>query len=1190
MSFIFSIIGFFSSTNITSIVCSIIASLVFEGSKSVFVHIWKEKTKGVDERMRKYFERAVDKLVLNETIARELKTKSYPEYLKAVKEKLKETKSYDKSTKLFNDIVEEFSKLAQEDPTFMIQMLWKYQRLIKKQENEIQEELRKVGEKIDAQTKLLQRISTNIENFKINSQYKIPPIVLNDSNAFQLEGYICRDKLVSDICGELQQSGCVILYGDILIGKSTVAKLVGLANTKLAPLLIQLNYKDQYNIRSIITDIKESDSIKLIIIDDLPDYDTLVVEDLFSTIQIAIKKGIQILITTRDIGVLPIHRYGFIQHLIPPINVEELEASVPQCKKKLAELIVSASGGYPTLVNLLLIYLNVNNWTLSEKKIIDFISIPNKKDVQDYVSKKIREIITNAQDLQLLSRLSLFWRPFTDADVVALADVNPIIITPKTKLANLLSQRLLIREGEKLELSPFIKKVWSADLVGIEYRECSNMIIERLIRKHTIDTLDMNYAILLLCNAGEYERAGYFYATCLQKCIEIKNLDSSQVFYLTMLWRDMPLPKEMSLTTKTLIRILQIQLANMTNVDCSYALKDLFDFIKNLPTSSPLKSTASCFAIANLSDKGRINDALSLLPYALPTITSEWGSEYIELARDQKEMANKLPVLMLANIANLDGLLQWFEKIEQTNMTVECIDVDAVKFVFNKITTESNTEEVLMTIINRVDKNVTFQIFLIVAVARLMLFRSDKKRYSECKSLFDQYKHLSTIDIGKVMMCNALACCYNDSGDKDRALDLWEKVCSNNSFNELPDEIMLASINAAYIHCNHSHYGKAVNCIESIVTNDAFITMPSKDMQMRMRGELAIAYWNNDQKNQTFEQLMIIHNYLYNNQVDSSDNDQYKLLELKFGICVQQYYYYLDKGVFDSKCISPQQTIFYYPNSTFLQAYNSFRKGTNIMYLYMMAALLKIDEQLAYEVGVHAIDCFSSFIKEKHIAFGLLNELNPLMLQYNEYDKVEYLTKSTLALATDTKDIPNPLDLLLYFPLLPLCCKRFIDKLTGLNANIDKIIQSRINEAALFFPEDAEVNALKSCICEQNRNNFTILKNDLVKISVRVYFFEELEFFASINVIIISTMFLAVHKYYGYSLLRQYVYQSAKYIISKFKSNYSNKYKNPLVELDKVQNAKMEDLVAAKKMIKILVCFSHNDISLTKEQETFIDL
>ena len=35
--------------------------------------------------MRKYFERAVDKLVLNETIARELKTKSYPEYLKAVK-------------------------------------------------------------------------------------------------------------------------------------------------------------------------------------------------------------------------------------------------------------------------------------------------------------------------------------------------------------------------------------------------------------------------------------------------------------------------------------------------------------------------------------------------------------------------------------------------------------------------------------------------------------------------------------------------------------------------------------------------------------------------------------------------------------------------------------------------------------------------------------------------------------------------------------------------------------------------------------------------------------------------------------------------------------------------------------------------------------------------------------------------
>lgn len=1188
MSLISSIIGFFNSTNVVSIVCSIIASLVVEGSKSVFVSLWKGKSKGVDERMRKYFEAVVDKLVINETIACELKARSYPEYLKAVKEKLEETKAYDKSTKLFNDIVDEFTKYAQEDPIFMMLIMLKYQRSIKKQENEIQGELIKVGEKIDTQTRLLQKIDANIEKLNFTSPYRIPPIVLNGSNAIQQDGFIRRDELVTDICGKLQQHGCVILYGDILIGKSYVAKNVGISKKDLNPVLIPLDYKDTFNIRSIITTAKELGLPKFIIIDGLPDYDISVVEDLHYVISEAVKHGVLILITTRSVNTSLIQKYGFVQYLIPTINENELTASIPQCNDSIARLIISASGGYPMLVNLLLTYLEINDWRLSHQHILDFISMPDKANVQNYTNKKIREIITSAQDLQLLSRLSLFWKSFNDDDVVALAEVNPIIVTPKARLDNLLGQRLLMREDGRLKLSPFIKKVWSVDLVSVEYKECTDIIIERLIHKHTIDALDVIHAVMLLCNAKEYERAGLFYVTCLQKCVEMKKIDSSQCIYITMLWRDMPLPMEMSAATRILIRVFQIQLADKTKEDTSYALNDLLNLLKNLSTSFPLRPAAYCIAIANLSQKGKINDALSLLPHALPAITSECSPEYIELVKEQQELANRLPVLMLPGISDLNGLLQWFDKVEQTNISVECIDINAVKFVFNKITTKGNAEEILTAIINRVDKNMTFQMFLIVAVASLMLFRSDKKRFFECKSLFDQYEYLSAIDIGNVMMCNALACCYYDSGDKDGALELWEKVCSDNSFRELPDEVMLASINAANIHCNYTHYSRAVECIESVVANDVFTTMPLEDQQMRMRGELAIAYWNNGQNSKTFEQLMIIHNYLYTNRIDTSD--QYRLLELKFGICVQQYCYYLEHNSFASDHVIPEQTMFYYQHSELLQAYNSFRKGTNIMYLYMMAALLKVDEQVAYEIGVHAIECFSSSIKEKHISLGLLNELNPLMLLHNEYDKVEYLIKSTLALTADMKDILNPLRLTLYFPLLPLCCKRVIDNMTGESTKIDEIIQSRINEATLLFTEDAEVNALKSCICEHNDSSFSKLTTDLAIICVRVYFLKELDLLASINTIIISAMFSTAHKYYCFGLLRQYVYQSVKYVISKFGYNYKSEYKDPMKELDKVQKSALEDLDAAKKMIKVLVCFSHNDIPLTKEHEEFIDL
>ena len=323
----------FNSPNMVSIVCGLISSLIFEGSKSVFVSFWKGKLNGVDERMRIYFEKVVDKLVINENIARDLKSKSYSEYLKAVKEKLEETKAYDKNSKLFNDIVEEFSKYVKDDPIFMIQMLWKYQRLIKKQENEIQEELKKVGEKIDAQVRFLNGISKEIENLNFNTPYRIPPIDFNELNNIQYDRLISRDKLVADICNELEKYGCVILYGDIFVGKSSVAKLVGLSKKELNPLLIQLDYKNTSNIRPLIARIEELKSVKLIIIDGLPDYDITVFEDLCNVISGAIKKSYQILITARNIDIYTLERYGFFQHLIPTINLDELKVSFPQCNR-----------------------------------------------------------------------------------------------------------------------------------------------------------------------------------------------------------------------------------------------------------------------------------------------------------------------------------------------------------------------------------------------------------------------------------------------------------------------------------------------------------------------------------------------------------------------------------------------------------------------------------------------------------------------------------------------------------------------------------------------------------------------------------------------------------------------------------------------------------------------------------------
>ncbi|QUB73417.1 hypothetical protein J5A56_09670 [Prevotella melaninogenica] len=53
---------------------------------------------------------------------------------------------------------------------------------------------------------------------------------------------------------------------------------------------------------------------------------------------------------------------------------------------------------------------------------------------------------------------------------------------------------------------------------------------------------------------------------------------------------------------------------------------------------------------------------------------------------------------------------------------------------------------------------------------------------------------------------------------------------------------------------------------------------------------------------------------------------------------------------------------------------------------------------------------------------------------------------------------------------------------------------------------------------------------------------------------------------------------------------YHSLYKNPIEELERVFNSELRDIETAKKMIKLLVAYSKEEIPLTKENEDFIGL
>ena len=1041
---------------------------------------------------------------------------------------------------------------------------------------------------IEPSDKLLQTLTSKLSELQDGSPYSINTIEVNDSNIQLEDGLIKRDTLVSEICASLEEHRCLILNGDILIGKTILAELIGLAKPDYNPLILRLSYDNSRNPLAHIPFIAEQDWCKLLIIDGFPEYGIEITEHICQTIQNAIRMGMQVLITARSFNTLIASKYHFLQYTVPTITDEELQRSYPQCVEGLSKLIISISGGYPMLVNLLLLYLEVNNWELSKQQLVDFISIPNKSDVQEYANRKVREIITDTQDLQLLSRLSLFWRPFSDEDAVALAAANPIIVTPNDRLKRLQSQRLVIHVDGRLKISPFIKKIWTTDLLPAEHKECCNVIVERIVHKHSIDVLDADNVIMLLCNAKEYERAGWFYITVMTKFLESKCNDASQVSFLTMLWSELPLPSDMTIFTKTFIRILQIQLAHLINEDSSYATNDLICLIDKLPLDNPLKAVASCFAIAQLSRRGNFQKALPLLQYVQPAISNELNEDYMAIVKEQKEISNKLPVLMLAGTKNLDNLMQWFDEIEKTGITTESIDADAAKYALNNVIVLGEEEMALSAIIARTCYSEPLKVFAIVAVARLMLYLTDKKRFQEAWSLYNKNIVLTGTRLGNILINNALACYYDDTEDHENAIKCWITVCSNDALSLCPDEVMFASTATANIYSQNEDHPSSVRCLHKVINDPSFGTALTEYQQMQMRGELAVAYWENNQRKESLEQLLTIHNYLYNHRLDTDDD--YKLLQLKFSICVQQYHLVLEKGGFNENSVKPMLTMFQHPNWQFLEAYNKVRTGTNTMYLFMIAASLNLPKDVAIALAHHTIECFADLIKENNIACGLLNELVPLLLEFDDYDNAEYLVKSSLGLACQMADAPSPVKLVGYLPLLSLCLKKLIDSNLGNAERIDSMISAHISGSIDAFPSETGLLSLREVIVNQNDSEFSNIKDDVAKISARICMFDQLDVKSSINVVIIASMFFCTHKYYGDGLLRLYVYHHSMFIINKYAANYHAFYKNPIEELERVFCSELRDIEAVKKMIRLLVAYSKEEIQLTTEHEDFIEL
>ena len=154
------------------------------------------------------------------------------------------------------------------------------------------------GSAIESSERMLQSLSAQLGELQKSSPFSIQAIDVNNTNIQSQEDLINRPSIIADIIAKLEEHRCVILNGDILIGKTCLAEIVALTKRDLTPLILKTYNKDTLNPTNLIPFIVESGKCKLLIIDGLPEYDVEITETLSSEIQNAVGNGLQVLITT----------------------------------------------------------------------------------------------------------------------------------------------------------------------------------------------------------------------------------------------------------------------------------------------------------------------------------------------------------------------------------------------------------------------------------------------------------------------------------------------------------------------------------------------------------------------------------------------------------------------------------------------------------------------------------------------------------------------------------------------------------------------------------------------------------------------------------------------------------------------------------------------------------------------------
>ena len=329
---------------------------------------------------------------------------------------------------------------------------------------------------------------------------------------------------------------------------------------------------------------------------------------------------------------------------------------------RIAKFVNTLAHHNPLLINAIAKYLSEQNWQFTEEALEGLFKSEYVGELNSEIINKILSTVEDVATRELFYRLTLIDNDFSLKDVQGLAVVEPVIQHPNDKLTSLIGLWIQRDANQRLLTSPLVKRLGSINLLPATKRDCHLWLGDRIVRKHQLTRLDILQAFNHFCSAEEFNRAGTILILALG---EMSRAEVQADDFLSAIWTHIPLPNEMDLSIRIILRGLQVILNYKNNKDVSYISQDLDVLIQQASQREAFAVVGAAMYMGMTfaqSNPVLANQYLLTSLQSLPQARLPDGSE---LALPEETQPEQLIWMTSIGISTIEHLHNWIETVKQ---------------------------------------------------------------------------------------------------------------------------------------------------------------------------------------------------------------------------------------------------------------------------------------------------------------------------------------------------------------------------------------------------------------------------------------------------------------------------------------------------------------------------------------------